>query len=203
MTYASLDEFRSHLGIADVGAADVLAQRLAAAHAAVDRYCGRSFDLATASARVFSADHGGAVRPHDIATAAGVIVETDDNDDGTYGTTWDAADYLLAPANGLGPNGAPAPYTLVLATRTRWFPTCTRRPAVRITAAWGWPAVPEDVKLATLLVATSLFRRTDSRNGFLVLADGGALRLSRDEVAAVTGGLLDAYRRMDAVAGIA
>ena len=50
---------------------------------------------------------------------------------------------------------------------------------VRITARWGWPAVPEDITMACLLLASRLFSRKESPEGVLGSVEWGSVRVSR------------------------
>ena len=50
---------------------------------------------------------------------------------------------------------------------------------VRVTARWGWPVVPRDVSMATLLLANRLYLRKDSPEGVAGSSEWGAVRLSR------------------------
>jgi Tfp pilus assembly protein PilX len=62
-----------------------------AAESAVRRFCGRDFKLETAAtARTFRPTSGHRVWVDDFYTVTGLIVATDDNDDGTAETTWAA-----------------------------------------------------------------------------------------------------------------
>ena len=45
----------------------------------------------------------------------------------------------------------------------RWFPSWRR--GVQVTGVWGWPAVPDPVRQATLIYAHKLFKRADSPLG--------------------------------------
>lgn len=49
----------------------------------------------------------------------------------------------------------------------------------RVTARFGWPAVPDDIEQATLIQANRLQRRKDSPEGVTGSAEWGVVRLSR------------------------
>jgi hypothetical protein len=62
-----------------------------------------------------------------------------------------------------------------------------------VTAKWGWPAVPDDIEVATQILTADLYKRKDSPGGVLGLGDLGAIRMSplgRDVTAMVR-----AYKR--------
>lgn len=50
---------------------------------------------------------------------------------------------------------------------------------MRITAQFGWPAVPDDISEAALIQAARLFKRKDSPEGVIGNAEWGVVRLSR------------------------
>ena len=49
----------------------------------------------------------------------------------------------------------------------------------RVTADWGWPAVPDAIVEATLLLANRRFMRKDSPEGIAGWAAEGPVRVSR------------------------
>lgn len=133
-------------------------------------WAGRSFDkteIVDASARTYHADTSGYLMVHDFWSTTGLVVKTDDNDDGTYETTWTyGTDFALRPSNGLK-RGRPWPYEEIIAVGLRRFPTMTNRAAVQVTAAWGWSSIPAPIRTATLIEGARLFRRKDSPEGIL------------------------------------
>jgi hypothetical protein len=48
---------------------------------------------------------------------------------------------------------------------------------VRVTARWGWPAVPAQVAEATLRTAARAYRRKDSPDGVAGSSDWGLIRV--------------------------
>ena len=106
----------------------------------------------------------------DISTTTGLIVKTDDNDDGTYETTLTInTDYIVEPSNPrilkiTGGTTYYEPYNkiTILDTRSseRFDPTIKNN--VQVTAKWGYSIVPEDIKTATLIQALRYFKRKDT-----------------------------------------
>lgn len=142
------------------------------ASAAVDAYCGRRFTADTnATARVFYALDCERVQIDDALEIT--TVKTDETGLGTYGTTWTTSDYFTLPLNGVGPNGASGwPTTGLVARQTRWF-TPGEWPSVQVTAKWGWTAVPDDIKQATLLLAAELYASRNAPLGITATDVGG------------------------------
>jgi hypothetical protein len=176
--YASLSDLKASLGIGtDTTRDGLLMAALTGASRAIDRRCGRTFYAdTTATARTFRVQ-GRATRKgcetwvnvDDIATATGVIVELGILGGTTYAAT---TDYELGPEN------APAwgdPYWQVMFPFGLLYGRETR---LRVTARWGFPAIPDPVTQATLLYAARLFRRKDSPEGIAGTTEWGAVRVS-------------------------
>lgn len=170
-TYATLDEFRSYLGISD-GADDVLLTlALAAAAEAVDLYCGQGFNQASEpSARYYNAGSSSSVDVDPFATTDGLLVETDDDRSGQFATAWAlTAGYVPAPLNAASVG---RPWDRLQAMVNHRFPVSGG--LVRVTAQWGWPSPPASVKQAVLLQASRLFRRKDAPFGVAGSAEFGS-----------------------------
>lgn len=117
----------------------------------------------------------------DIADAFDVVsIATDDDDDGTAETEWDAADFLELPIDGMvdGLEGFPVRRLEAL---TGLFPEHTRRPGVHATAYWGWLTVPKPVRQSCLRVAHWVFHAPNAPMGVQGFNEFGAVRMPRDE----------------------
>ena len=182
--YATVAEFKVRLGISDSTDDAALTTALNAACRSIDKACGRRFYIdQAASARTFRIAYGaeyGIRLPAgvEIASTSGLIVKTDDNDDGTFETTWDAADFELLPSNAIAVS---EPVREIVAVGDRLFPTGLRRSALQVTAIWGWPAVPDDIIEASMILASRLFKRKDSPHGVAGFNDFGVVRLSNSD----------------------
>lgn len=179
--YITRTEFKARQNITTANDDDVIGDVITEASRMVDSLCGRRFDdLGSATARVFHPLHSTLCYVDDFSTTSGLVIKTDTSDDGTYDTTWDAADYTLEPLNGIGDNGQSGfPYWRIVAVKAKTFP-CYRRPTVEVTAQWGWASVPADVKGATYLVANRLFEERKVPFGAVTNAEFGSLPL-RDQ----------------------
>jgi hypothetical protein len=183
--YATLEELREWFG--DESARldpGQLHRTLASVSRAIDRHCGRRFWRDnTATARTFRAEEPGLVWTGDFWSAAGLIVEADPAGNGVWSQVWDAGDYQLEPLNAaadLGSDGAFA-WWQIAAVGSDAFPVFPRRVGVRVTAKWGWSAVPDQVTEAALLKAASLFKRRDAPFGFAEVGDLGVIRIGRND----------------------
>ena len=164
-----------------------------AASRAVDNYCCRHFYLDAATAKTYRATNSDTLSVDDIGSATGLVVATDEADSGAYGTTWTlTTDYVLEPPNAIA---AGYPITAIGGVGTRWFPTSGRRPRVSVTARWGWPAVPDPVFHATLLLANRYFVRKDAPHGVAGVNDFGVIRISAND--ADVRELLAPYRAVE------
>ncbi|WP_330242010.1 phage gp6-like head-tail connector protein [Streptomyces sp. NBC_00525] len=175
MGYVDLTDVKAAAGMAsDDDTRDaLLTTAINAATKLIDNETGRTFTLdAAASARVFVPSFGDLLIIDDVGAAAGVVVEV-----GSVGSTsWselDSSAYELHPLNALAKGkpvtGLAAPASAGWGSRTR----------VRVTARWGWPAVPDEVVQACMIQAVRLFKRKDSPEGIMGSDQWGLARLSR------------------------
>lgn len=175
--YAGLADLREMLNLADADTSrdNLLTTALTAACRGIDRATGRRFyldDAATArvyrpAGRTVCGDDGERLVVDDIGSATGLVVET-----GTAGAWTPVTDYDTSPDNALARD---RPVTALLTTAS-WGTGAAR---VRVTAQWGWPAVPEEIEQAALIQAARLYRRKDSPEGVTGSAEWGVVRLSR------------------------
>lgn len=188
--YASLEELKAHLGETRDTYNDTLSLALNAAHGAVDSYVGRSFTKdSTATARTFTPRNVDRVTVDDFWTTTGLVIKTDHDFDLDYDITWDAADFVALRY----PDHSDRPYNVIHGTRQRWFPANLRK-AVQVTAQWGWPAVPPEVREATLLQAAYLYERRKAPAGVLGSEAAGFFEF-RGKLDPDARGLLRAYRK--------
>lgn len=152
-------QLKAWLNIDDSADDAVLALVTASASQMVRSYCGRSFTVDTAqaaTARYFTRQDDYLVFIDDCWSITEVA--TDDGDDGTYSIIWGASDWQADPVGGVGPNGLDGwPYTSLRAVGALEFPAAAR-PSVKVTAKWGFSAMPSDVLQATLMVAGEIFK---------------------------------------------
>lgn len=188
-------ELKALLGISDAVDDSRIDMACDSATQMVQAECDRTFFAdTTASPRVFVMSTPWVCEVDDISTTTGLIVRTDDDDDGTFETTWTVTvDYQPEPVNGRL-NGQPWPYTSIGAVGAREFPWDGRRPLVQVTARWGWPAIPAPVSQAAQIQAVSLFKSADAPLGIAGFGDIGVMRL-RQAMHPVAAALLAPYRR--------
>jgi hypothetical protein len=193
--YVTSAELEAHIsgGTSTESAAGLLLA-VQAASRWVEGWCRRQFNKAsTSSARLYRVTNPGRIWVDDIATSTVTV------GDGTgYTNTWDAADFLLEPIGALNYGATGEPYTSLSVIGARRF-LLDYPGLVQVTATWGWPAVPEDVKQATLIQAARLFKRRESTSGVLGGNDFGIVRVGT-RVDPDVSDLLQRYRLVGAVA---
>jgi len=171
-SYATLADFKQYYdekALATQGTKydALITQILGAASRMVDRYCDRQFNLAaTESVRYFKSDYTDIwnLKLDDFVQSSGFQITTDNSGTGTFTTVWVSSDYELLPLNGLNPDtNEPWPVEEIHAVGGNLFPiTPYRRYGnVKVNAQWGWPAVPEGVKQATLMLVAQYFKAKD------------------------------------------
>lgn len=172
--YATVAALKARLGITDSDDDDDLNDLLDAVSRAIDRHCFQAFYLESAdTTRRYTAVRPGAVFLDPFVSITSLA--TDDNLDRTYATLWDTADYDLAPANA-AISGRPYDWLLTAPGATsREFPLSSL--SVRVVARFGWPAVPADIRRATLLLGARLYKRKDAPFGVAGLKRAGDLRI--------------------------
>ena len=176
--YCTLAELRSSMGITD--ATDVtddahLERAIEAASRAIDDECGRRFFLdSSATARYYTAEDGDHLRIDDVGSSTSFAVATDSDGDRTYESTWAATDYDMLPDNA-SVKGLPWTALEVTPNGVYSFPTVRR--GCKITAYWGWPAVPKPIKSAAIIQAMRYFKRKDAIFGVMGTAETGQMVL--------------------------
>lgn len=158
-SYATAAELAARLGVPNTDAE--LAMAIEAASRAIDRYAGRQFGLLSSSEfRWFPAEYFRGtwiIDIDDLMTTTGLTVETVD---AAGNPVAEVTEYRLTPRNAASV-GRPWTRLEILAGS----PVKPDRHGVQVTARWGWSAVPESVKLATLIQAAKIYDRKRNIGG--------------------------------------
>lgn len=180
--YCTLNEIKAAARITDSVDDSLLELSVEAASRQIDRACDRIFYNAGTATRVFLPTDPYATEIDDLISLTSI--KTSSAADGNFDVTWSATDYELQPLNGKV-GGAYWPYTDIKAIGDYLFPVWTtnttnsNEATVQVIGAWGWTAVPVDIKQATILLAMRQFKRYDSPLGVAGFGDIGAIRVGR------------------------
>lgn len=185
--YATVAELREQFGDDTKLTLALLERAINSASRAVDNFTGRRFwqDPAVKvrtyrpTGRV-TFELNGDPNGVDISTTAGLVVKSDTGLDGTFATTWAATDFQLEPLN-VDQGDAAFSWTTITAIGDHRFVIGYPRATLQITAQFGWSAVPDEVKQATLMKAARLFRRKESPLGVIGFDEFGATRITRHD----------------------
>ena len=201
-SYSTVAEYKAAIGRAESWATDAardatILLNLTGISRYIERKLGRCFNKDAASvARLYMRDQlkdPTLLWVDDLAaTPTSIII--DSGNDGAFGeTALVAADYELWPLNAAyGPEARP--WDRIKATpwgaKVEW-PHSVR---VQVTAQWGWPAVPQAIKDATIQLA-ALLRLETPRATRQIPEMGNAIESSR-EAQDIIKSLLAAYGKM-------
>ena len=183
--YATRTELKSYLRIdaAQDDYDDDLDDVLDSATREINNYCSRQFnrdDVITSTStqtRVYAVRYPWLAEIDDIHTLADLEIETDTSGDGTYETTWEAADYQLEPLNGIRDGNTGWPYFKIRAIGSKTFPVLGHQASLRVTGHFGWSAVPKDVKQACLMLSAETFKMREAPFGVAGWSEFGAIRV--------------------------
>jgi hypothetical protein len=173
--YATLLDVKNALRITDSLDDSLLETAIESASRMVDGFTARTFTNAGTAIRNFAATDGINL----IIDDAIEVIEVASTDEvGSTYTIWKPTDYQLEPLNDRV-DGLYSPYTGIRAVGDFTWPVVDQQALVRITAVYGFPAIPVAVKQATIIQASRLFKRLDSPLGVAGFGDMGAVRVSR------------------------
>jgi hypothetical protein len=178
MSYATLAEFKSSIGVTDSVDDTPLQSVLDAADQLINNYVDTKvgFGQTASQTRYYTADRFDFVLTDPIVSVSQLA--TDINGDGTYSQVWTSNDYVLAPRNAALDS---RPYTEIdtspFSNADYNFPVGYLE--VKVTGVFGWPSVPAAVKQAALIQAGAIWSSRTAPFGVIGSQDlGGVLRMS-------------------------
>jgi hypothetical protein len=178
MSYATLAEFKSSIGITDSTDDTPLQSVLDAADQLINNYVDTKvgFGITSSQTRYYTAERFDFVLTDPIVTVTTLAVDI--NGDGTYSQVWSANDYILAPRNAALDS---RPYTEIdtspFSTADYNFPVGYLE--VKVVGTFGWPSVPAAVKQAALIQAGAIWSSRTAPFGVIGSQDlGGVLRMA-------------------------
>jgi len=169
--YATLAEVKAVLRITDSTDDVLLENEIESASRRVDGYCGRFFyQTSSTSVNIYPRDLFLVDFPADLATSS-VTIKIDSTGNGTYATTLtQGVDYILQPTDAAIRS---RPYRNARMVGSKTFPLFVSPsfPTVQVAAVWGWSAIPDDVRAATILLTIRQFARLNAALGVVGFAD--------------------------------
>lgn len=171
--YATLAQVKSALRITDSVDDSLLEMAIESASRAIDQYTNRNFYNAGTAVRYYAPTDSLNVTIDDLISV--VSLQTMNDDEQVYDTTWAADDYQLEPLNGIA-DGFAQPYTNIRAIGDYVYQTLDGEATVKVTGVWGWASVPIQVTQATVIQASRIFKRLDSPLG-IISGELGSMRV--------------------------
>ena len=173
--YCTLAELKAALKITDNLDDTLLETSINSGSRMIDQYCNRFFYSGSAGeVRYFTPNDSITCWIDDCQTIT--EVKTASVDPTVFDTTWASSDYQVNPRNGLA-NGGYSPITYITAIDNYLFPTYGEQALVKVTGTFGWSAVPDAIKFATIIQASRLFKRLESPLGVAGVSDIGIMRV--------------------------
>ena len=168
--YVDKTDLKTYIGLSGSGQDTNIDNAINGASRLIDKICGRHFwqDDAVTEKYYTPINHY-YVEVDDISTTTGLIVQLDTTDNGAYDKTITLdTDFVLKPFNPQVHKISSTTYYFphtelnILTTRSdeTFDPTIIKN--IKITAKFGWSAVPEAISQATLIQATRLWKRKDT-----------------------------------------
>ena len=179
--YTTLAAVKAALRISDATDDTLIENSVDAASRLIDGYCMRNFYSVGTATRLFTAPDPLYCPIDDIAGTA-ITIQTSTQANGTFDVTFTTTDYQLEPLNA-NLDGIPWAFDRIRAVGDFAFPMVSasfgEQALVKVTAVFGWPAVPKAIEQATILQAARHFKRFDSPLGVAGFGDFGVVRVSR------------------------
>ena len=179
--YTTLAAVKAALRISDSTDDTLIENSVDAASRLIDGYCMRNFYSVGTATRLFTAPDPLYCPVDDIAGTA-ITIQTSTQADGIFDVTFTVTDYQLEPLNA-NLDGIHWAFDRIRAVGDFAFPMVSasfgEQALVKVTAVFGWPAVPKAIEQATILQAARHFKRFDSPLGVAGFGDFGVVRVSR------------------------
>ena len=194
--YCTLADVKAALRVYDSVDDSLLETAITSASRLIDQYCGRKFTDQGTSARYFAATDPYLCPIDDAQSVTQLATAVTSN--GSFDTIWAnyvngaPGDYQLEPLNGYA-DGIEQPYTSIRALWRYLFPTIGGNALVKVTAHWGWAAVPDAIAQAAVIQASRIYKRLESPLGVLGLGDLGVVRVG-SKLDPDVAMLIDGYR---------
>lgn len=191
--YATLAEVKAALRITDNIDNTLLEMAVESASRLVDGFAARQFYSYGTATRFFVAQDDFVVEVDDLANDT-VVIQTAQDADGIFDTTFEDKDYQLEPLNQVL-DGVEWVFTTIRAVGDFLWPISGGEALIKVTGTYGWPDVPITIRQATIIQASRIFKRLDSPMGIVGFGDLGAIRVS-NQLDPDVAQLVQPYKRM-------
>lgn len=173
--YATLVEVKASARVADSIDDTLFERAIEGASRRIDGHCGRFFYQTTSTAVSTYARDLYNLPTDDISSTSGLILKTDNDGDGTFETTFTLnTDYQVEP---LDRSLQSRPIRRLVCIGSKTFPMIGQppQPLIQVTAVWGWPAIPTDVREACVIMSLRIFQRANAALGVAGFGDMGPI----------------------------
>jgi hypothetical protein len=180
MSYVTLATFKETLQIPSADTTDDtrLQAVLDATDQLINNYCERPAGfISSTQTRYYTAERGDYCLIDDLVSIT--TLQTDNDGDGVYETTWSASQYILAPRNAVA-NSQPYNEIDTVPGFPKVFPV--EYLGVKVVGSFGYKAssAPQAVQQAALIQAGAVYFSLTAPSGAIGGADlGGIIRLAR------------------------
>jgi hypothetical protein len=170
--YATLQQIKAAIGIADGFEDSLLEMAIESASRQIDSYTERVFYNAGTAVRIYSPLDNYVLATDDFISLS--KVETSEDGE-SFDTEWAATDWQAEPLNNLA-GGLVTSYTQIRAVDNYLFPVREGEATARLTGVWGWSSVPIAITQATIILGSRIFKRLDSPLG-IISGELGSMRV--------------------------
>jgi hypothetical protein len=191
--YVTAAEYRAATGMVDTSKDAEILKDLKAVSRHIEKTMKRFFNVdSTDKTRVYYVPADSTSLWIDDLSAAPTSIKIDQDGDGVCEVTLETTDYELWPINAtLDPE--PRPYMKIVMTPWGDEIVFSKGERVEVVGKFGWPAVPEAVKRATIHLASIL--RLESPRATTRIPEMGDVISASPEAQHIIRQLLDQYKR--------
>lgn len=177
--YVDADELKASHGLnGTTYADDDFDGAIAAACSALDRELGMTFGkTATATARLFKPTDAGFARVDDMAAAPTLVRVSATGATADFETWVEDTQYRVEPLNAAEMG---EPYNVIHVLSGYYLPLY-RDSLLEVTARWGYPSIPAEIKQAAGIVAAQLIRRRREAPFGVIIGTEAAAYISRKD----------------------
>lgn len=193
--YATLVQVKASdvLNISDSNSDTTLELVIEAVSRMIDNSCARYFYSSSSQTRYYNTKDPYCLQTDDIASASGLTVEIDLNGDGTYEYTLASTDYYLGGYNDLLKE---YPFTRLETTPAAQYTFSTARKGNKITATFGWAAVPKPINIACILQSARVYKRFKAVLGVTGATAVGVINMEIPALDPDVERLIQQYKRL-------